>query len=209
MFWKLGLPVLVTFVAGVIVLLEFFLNVPVLKTYSSQALNWNIVVAAFASALGAANLLRIHVRRAQAADVKQKILSALLLVTLVLYSALGIIQGPQGKEYQYFFRNLLTPLSATMFSLNAFFIASAAYRAFRIRTAQAAVLLVTSFIVMLGNTGVGEAIWSGIPQAKVWVMNVLNTAGMRGIIIGSALGAIAISIRVLTGLERGHLGGAE
>ncbi len=209
MFWKLNLPLVVTFGAGLIVLLEFFLNIPIIKTLSTHALNWNIVIAAFASALGAANLLRIHGRRAQSGEGSRRILSIILLVSLCLYAGLGMIQGPQGADYQYFWRNLFTPLSGTMFSLNAFFIASAAYRAFRIRTAQAVVLLITSFIVMLGNTGIGEALWSQIPAAKVWVMAVVNTAGMRGIIIGSALGAIAISIRVLTGLERGHLGGVD
>jgi hypothetical protein len=96
-----------------------------------------------------------------------------------------------------------------MFSLNAFFISSAAVRAFRVRTVQAAILMLCAFAVMIGNTGVGVALWWGFPKAGSWVMAVINVAGMRGIIIGSALGAMGIALRVILGLERGHLSGVE
>jgi len=40
-------------------------------------------------------------------------------------------------------------------------------------------------------------------------MRVVNVSGTRGIIIGAALGAMGISLRVIFGLERGHLSGVE
>ncbi|MEW6524035.1 MAG: hypothetical protein AB1445_10805 [Bacillota bacterium] len=209
MFWKLSAPVLLTFIAGSIVLFNFFVKMPLAESLAGEMLRWDIIVKAFATALGAANLLRIHSRKVQGKDQRTKLLSATLLISMAIYTAIGILKGHQSDLYQFYFRNLFTPLSATMFSLNAFFIASAAFRAFRVRSAQAAVLLVTAFIVMLGNTGIGEAIGKFVPSSKDWVMAVINTAGARGILIGSSLGAIAISIRVLTGLERGHLGGVE
>jgi len=45
-----------------------------------------------------------------------------------------------------------------------------------------------------------------LPWLTNWVMNVPNAAAQRGIIIGAALGAAAMSLRVLLGIERGHLG---
>jgi len=210
LFLKMSVPLFLTFGAGMIILFNFFVNWAPTARLAGDMLRWDIVIQAFATALGAANLLRIHSRKVQTSkDGRVKVLSALLLISLLSYSALGIIRTPANPYYQFYFRNLFTPLSATMFSLNAFFIATAAFRAFRVRSAQAAVLLLTSFIVMLGNTGVGEAMGKWMPQSKDWVMAVVNTAGARGIVIGAALGAMAISIRVLTGLERGHLGGVD
>ena len=44
----------------------------------------------------------------------------------------------------------------------------------------------TTSIVMLGRTGLGEAIYSKMPLMVDWLMRVPNTAGMRGITIGGA-----------------------
>lgn len=199
---------LIGFSAGALMIFDFFVKQADVASMASQALKWQIIIAAFATALGAANLLRIHSRRINS-RTKRWPMSVLLLASLVIYAAIGIWQGPRGVDYQFLWVNLFTPLSATMFSLNAFFIASAAVRAFRIRTLQAAILMLCAFAVMIGNTGVGVALWSGFPRAGQWVMNIINVAGMRGIIIGAALGAMGISLRVILGLERGHLSGVE
>ena len=44
-----------------------------------------------------------------------------------------------------------------------------------------------------------------IPAIGVWIQKVPNTGGMRGIIIGLAIGAIGMGIRTLIGRERGYL----
>jgi hypothetical protein len=39
-----------------------------------------------------------------------------------------------------------------------------------------------------------------------WIMNVPNGAAQSGILIGSALGAASMALRVILGIERGYLG---
>jgi len=93
-------------------------------------------------------------------------------------------------------------MSATMFSLLAFFIASAAFRAFRVRTVEALLLAVAAFILMLGRVPIGNAIHPILPQAAEWLMNIPQNAAKRGILMGAALGVIATGFRIILGIER-------
>ena len=55
-----------------------------------------------------------------------------------------------GSLFQWMFKYIFSPLSATMFALLAFFVASASFRAFRARNFEASLLLVAGIIIMLG-----------------------------------------------------------
>ena len=120
---------------------------------------------------------------------------------------------PRGV-YEILFNGLYQPLQAATFSLLAFYIASAAYRAFRIRSAEAALMMVAAFIVMLGQVPVGRWLTHGLPNVWPlgffrlenlgdWVMAWLNTPAQRGITFGIAVGALAMSLRIWLSLERG------
>ena len=102
---------------------------------------------------------------------------------------------------------VFVPMQATMFSLLAFFIASAAYRAFRARTVEATVLLVTAILMMLGRVPIGELLWAKFPEFTDWILNTPSMAVMRGIIIGVGLGMIATALRIIFGIERTYMGG--
>jgi len=96
-----------------------------------------------------------------------------------------------------------------MFAMLAFYIASAAYRAFIAKNAEAAVLLISAVLLMLGNVALGEMIHPNYGAVSSWIMNVPNLAGQRGMMIASAIGAVATSLRVLVGIDRTHFGGGE
>jgi hypothetical protein len=112
--------------------------------------------------------------------------------------------------FKWIYDRVLTPLTATMFALLAFFIASAAFRAFRARNLEATILLVSACIVMLAQVPVGEQlpfIGEYLAQFKNWILNTPNAAAQRAIYIGAALGAISTGLRIVLGIERSHLGG--
>lgn len=113
-----------------------------------------------------------------------------------------------GFQFSYTF--IYTALGSTMFSILAFFVASAAYRAFKARTLEATLLLLSAFIVMLGRVTFGEMIADltgfNVPVITDWLMNYPNTAGQKAIMIGIALGLIATSLRVILGIEKSYLG---
>ena len=64
----------------------------------------------------------------------------------------------EGGLFKWMFDSIFTPLSATMFALLAFYVASASYRAFRARNFEATLLLLAGIIIMLGRVPVGSLI---------------------------------------------------
>lgn len=161
--------------------------------------------------LGFLNLFRIHGN-----NIRRKRpnwgYSVWLLAVLVAYTILGLAKTNTDKTYQWIWQAVYVPLDATMFSLLAFFIASAAYRAFRVRNLEAGLMLAVALVVMLAQVPLGEVIWGtdswlgGIPGISNWILSVANAAGMRAISLGIFLGLMATQTRVLLGIERRFLG---
>ena len=112
---------------------------------------------------------------------------------------------PFGWIYNY----MMVPLQGTMFAILAFFIASAAYRSFRARSREAAVLLVAAVIVMMGRVPLGEYLIPLSGDVSSWILNVLNASVRRAILIGVSLGAVALSFKIIFGVERSYLGGGK
>ncbi len=114
--------------------------------------------------------------------------------------------GPSGRVYLWMYDHVFYPCNATMFALLAFFIASAAFRAFRARNTEAALLLGAAILVMIGRVPVGAYLHDWFPLISDWIVDIPNNAGRRAIMMGAALGAIVTGLRVILGMERSHLG---
>lgn len=203
-----SLPLAIGFVVGIIMLGEYFFNNAFLNSLGAELNNWRIILVAFSMGLGAVNLLRVHGRTIVRKD-KNWDASVLMLISLVGFTTMGIIAGPNSTMYNWCWNNIYQPAYSGVAALLAFMITSASYRAFRVKEWQSFLLMVAAVIVMLGQVGIGMVVYEGIPQWSRWIMAVPNAAGMRGITIGGALGAIALSLRVILGLERGYLGGGD
>jgi hypothetical protein len=201
------LPIAITFIVGFIVILANFLA-PAWFVQTNKDLNtWFQTVTALFCGLGVVNLCRINVRK-----VTEKregwIFSLIMFISMFGFMIIAFAVGQNHALYKNLYNNTIVPLNATMYSTLVFYIASAAYRAFRVRSLEATMLLVAAAIVMLGRAPIGEAVlgpW--IAEWSRWILAVPNTAGMRGIQLGATLGGIALGLRVLIGVERAHFGG--
>lgn len=209
-FWKRSLPVLITFVTGIVFALQYYVPHPASEAMLTEVSVWNQIIAGFAAVLGVASLLSVHyvkMKRKEAGWGYSAVLYISMLVTLVV----GIWSGgeSQATSFGWLYNYVLVALQATMFSTLGFFVASAAYRAFRARSLEATVLLIAAVFVMFGRVPLGEYLVTGVGQVSDWIMNVPNTAARRGIIIGISLGSIATSIKIIVGIERAYLGGGR
>ncbi len=229
------IPLWITAVAGVVLIVSYFL--PPMHGWGEDTAIWFDVLAGFAFILGGGNILKIHLKK-----ISDKVpgwgysvilLAAFLLTLLVGLGKIGVHPNPlyptyawsgyyrqNGTPFWWLYEYAFKPLTASMFAMLAFYIASAAFRAFRAKNTEAVLLLGTAFIILLGRTFAGVWMTSWIPDdsafaglkienLSVYIMQVFNTAGSRAIIIGIALGIASTSLKVIMGVDRSWLGSGE
>ncbi len=207
---KKEIPIAIGLVTGVLILFEYFFKaaVPSVEDIATSATNWGTIISAFAMGLAAANLMVIHGRkiRSRHPDAWMSYLMYFGIVVMVVtgFSTKGTVAN---DVYSFFYDGFYVPLGNAMFSIMVFFIASAARRAFRARNVDAAFLLVSGLLVMMGNAPIGNLISPFFPKASNWFMNYANVSGNRAIMIGAALGMVLTGFRVILGIDRSYFGG--
>ena len=209
-------PLVIAFIMGFVMMIQYFIPHPMSqKFYKIMVQQWLIIISIFFYVFAWRSFGIYHINK-----IKRRkegwwaSVVAFVGVFLMLLSGFGDrIPGAFGYFiYKYFnfddlYNYMFAPLQATMFSLLAFFIASAAFRAFKARTMEATLLLVTATIVMLGRVPLGASLWKGLPKVVEWILMYPNMAAQRGIMIGVGLGSIATSLKIILGIERSYLGG--
>jgi hypothetical protein len=216
LFLSRTLPMLIAFVFGIAGIAMYYIPHGVVQEMEREFSLWLRIVAAFAYFLGLFSLMNLHWgrmhRRAPGWGYSLVVFLGFGLMFIFVVHNGG--KGPFGPlvdagGYRWLFQNVQVPCASTMFSILAFFIASAAYRTFRARSPEAAILLVAAVVMMLGRVPVGRAISDFLPEAAEWLLEVPNNAAKRGILLGVCLGAIATSLRIIFGIERSYLGGGD
>jgi hypothetical protein len=213
-FLRRQLPLLITFVTGILFAAQYYVPHPSSELMLTSVTKWLQIIGGFALVLGVTSLFHVHavkIRRKEAGWGYSFVLYAGMLGTI----AIGLWHG--GKEtvegtattFGWIYTYMMVPLQGTMFAILAFFIASAAYRSFRARSREAAVLLIAAVIVMLGRVPLGEYLIPATGDVTQWIMNVLNASVRRAILIGISLGAVALSLKIIFGVERAYLGGGK
>ena len=204
-------PLVLTAMVGLTMIISHF--IPPLNILKDLFEDWFFIVAAFAIYLGVLNLLRINAdkiyKKRRDWPFGLVVILGFLLITIPgLFFSGGRSFSDLGTPFYYLYIHVYYPLSATMFALLAFFVASASYRAFRARNVEATMLLAAAFILMLGRVPIGDWITAWLPEgyrmgnAADWIMDFPQTAGQRAIMIGIALGVVSSALRVILGLER-------
>ena len=213
-FLKRQLPLAITFVMGVAFAIQYYVPHPVSEEAITNVSKWMQIISGFALALGLASLFHVH-----AVKIKRQVpgwgYSLVLYITMVVTIVVGFwsrgettVDGAK-TGLGWLYDNMMVPLQGTMFSVLAFFIASAAYRAFRARSPEAGVLLASAVVVMMGRVPLGQFLLPWTWDVTQWLLNVVNSAVRRAILIGVSMGQVALSLKIILGIERAYLGGGR
>lgn len=230
---KQTIPAVIAGVVGTVMIIAFF--VPPAQKWQQTAEIWFTILAAIAFLIGGANLCLHHLKKVAHQHAGWGF-SAVTLIAFVATVIVGLLKigVPAAAKYPdypwsgtymdegggiwWLYEYVMSPIIATMFSLLAFYVASAAFRAFRAKNVEAMLLLATAFIVLLGRTYAGTVLTAWVPESMSAltlpgltgvIMAIFTTAGQRAIMLGIALGTAAISLRIILGLDRSYLGSGK
>jgi len=216
---------MVTFAGGLYFFCKFFFP---REWGIEDTLPWvtkvTMTVMAMAVGVGAVNLVSHHLGH-MARNRKGWANSLALLVSIVVMFGYQVLSFhyPHSMNIttvqHFLFQYVYLAMDATTFSLLGFYMASAAYRAFRLKSREAALMMTVSLLVMLGQIPLGQRLTSGwasdqptwhaildalkVEHVRMWIMSVWNVAAQRGIAFAALAGGIAFSLRIWFSLERG------
>jgi hypothetical protein len=206
---KRDIPLAITFLIGVIAVLEYYTNIQVIADTFTVIKNWGIILQAFALGLGAVNLFRVHGRRiSERRGGNDWLFSGWLLLMMIVFIIFGLWRGQFDTDptYSWLYNAFYMPLGSTMYSSLAFYMAYGSYKVLRARNFEAGLLFITASLVILGNTPIFPAYYPGFFHIREWIMTAVVGGAYRGIRIGVGMGAVVLGIRTLLGLETGYLG---
>ncbi len=220
---------LITFVGGLYFLAEFLLpgKAPAwaggfenpLTKFRPVVMNFVVVIGTMAFLLGPLNLVRSHVARIfrKHKGRPESIVFLLFLLAAALATALRTKETGGAVTEAHTFWDLLhqamihgvtTAFFASSMALLAFYLVSAAHRAFRMNNLESALMMAAAVIILLGQVPVGDWITHRLPEeyqfrsAAQWILLFPNAGVQRAVLIGACGGAMAAGLRHWLGLAR-------
>ncbi|MDD3045606.1 MAG: hypothetical protein PHF33_09140 [Candidatus Delongbacteria bacterium] len=201
---KKEIPILLGLIVGILWYGEFFIAGMFQENQKLFFANGMKIAGVIGIMVGVYSVARQNYYKIKYNNERYYAILRVFMIFLMIF--LGITSGTSpGTPFSSMFMSVYVPFQATVFSLLAFYIASAAYRSFKAKSVESGVLLAASIIVMLSKIPIGQEIWSQIPVMGEWIMDAPSSAGRRAIIFGGYLGSITMMIRIFFGLERSHL----
>lgn len=194
---KRNLPLAICLGMGILMMVQFFVPHPASVAFYDLTTKWIRIVAAFALVLGVGSFVMYHAEKLRRHRTGW-VYSIVALVAAAVSTVIGLAWGVNQTSplQNYIFTPILVPLNASMFAILAFYMASAAYRAFRARTRESALLLVAAFVVMIGMVPIGANVpffWFLVVMAVALLVVGLVTHS-KGLLIGT--GALVVGLLV-------------
>ena len=208
-FFKRILPVALTIAVGWLVLISFLPLEPTsplagtLTNLRAVVVEWAVILAAFALLLGFINLLLVHYRRIRQG---QGVLFSLALIVSALLT-LGLWIGsllhgdPPMTFLDSLFKLIVAPLQSAAGALLAILIAVAGFRALNVRRTLGMVLFVLTAVVVV-LTQPAALFREILEPIRAGLIDPITTGSLRGLLLGVALGSLAVGLRLIFGADR-------
>jgi hypothetical protein len=191
---------------GLIVLLGFFIDIPLLGVLRTVFLRWAIILAAVAVLVGLFNLAAVHWRK-MGSRQPGGFYSAVLLISMVVTLVVGLFFGPTSTWSMWIFNYIQVPVESSLMAVLAVVLAYASARLLNRRiNLFSFIFLVTALVILVGTATIPGLEIPGLIELRAWISQVPAAGGARGILLGVALGTIATGLRVLIGSDRPYGG---
>ncbi|MBN1486490.1 MAG: hypothetical protein JW981_02535 [Anaerolineae bacterium] len=197
--FKRVVPTAIAVAFGLLVLLGIFLPVEPLVSISNIFIEWAMVLGAFAFIIAFLNLLRVHL------DRLQKFRKGSITSLLIVFSAVGTailvgFYGPENEWVQHIFNNLLVPGQSALLSITVVTLLFSGMQIFRNHRDASGFLFLLAVIIFL----LGSVPYIGILHDFAMALQLPATAGMRGVLLGVALGTVLTGLRIIFGVDHPH-----
>lgn len=199
-------PIVVASATGLTILAGYFFQerlAPILGLF----IHWGILLAGLAGLIGIVYLLKMHISRL-ALGQKGMVYSAVVLSTFLFTLAAGFIVPPGEIFYRNWVLSIQIPVEASLLAILAVTLLYGSLYIIRTRgwTPMSIGFLFSALISLTLNLGIVQFQPGSIGEEWLQFIRRLPLAGLRGILIGMALGGLIVGLRVLLALDRPYDG---
>lgn len=201
-------PLAITFIVGFWIVFDFFFAVgnDFTAPITSQLNTWVAIITVIMIWLGCIVILTTEWAGFKREQGWMGYRHLIAIGSGAMFFIVGAIYGTSHDYYQWIYVAIQAAGHGTIYSTLFFTMISATYRVWRIRTGEALAMVLAGSMVLIGNTPMFAAFAPWVENLSYIGLRVINTAGMRGLMVGGGLGASAIVLRVLLGRETGYMG---
>jgi len=181
-------------------------------TYVSRVF---IVVGAMALGLGLVGLAKLHGGKIMKRD-RDWVYSMAFFIALAFTLAVAFGWGKEGtdeglagrKLYNIIYTGLLVSFGASSMGLLTFYLASSSHRSFKLKSAEAGLMMIAAILVLLGQVPLGQMLTNWMPTSlqiqnvSQLMSSVVVNPAMRAIQIGAAVGGLVLATRLWFSMDR-------
>ena len=196
------IPLLIFAVTFLLACFGYYLEVPAISTMYSEMFDWILIMSNLALGTGLIAFTIHHGKRVS--KMERGYPMSLIAFASLLLMFVACFASPGSREYLY--ANIYTPVSIAVLCFTGFSEISGVYRAFRVRNIAALILAISGFILLMHFAPLYGFLMPGVGTVATWILDNPAMGASRGIILGIAIGTIALSIRILLGYEKAYTG---
>jgi len=193
---------LIATISGLVVLIGYFTSPNGLSAVRQVILQWAVILFAVALIAGVINLSRAHLSKVTAGQ-KGWPFSLALLIALGSTLLIGLVYTPTGRPTQWIFNFIQLPVETSLMAVLAVILTYICARLLSRRLNLFSILFIGAvLLVLLATMTYFQPKIQALNTIYTWVTQVWVVGGVRGFLIGIALGIIATGLRAILSIDR-------
>jgi hypothetical protein len=207
-FIRRDLPTLLATIVSILVFVAYFVVYDPFNAAIEGYTAFILPIIAAAFGIGYVSLMKLHIRTIMREFGNwESLYSIVLLGTLHIVILGWLLGGAENVIYAEISNRVYMPVQMGINSILVYHASSAAVRSYRARNIDSFILVVIFLIVVIGQMPIFEI--PAILSLRSFVLDVLMTAGVRGLFVTLTLGVVILALRLWMGWEKSAVGGVD